>query len=1135
MKPLRLLGLLGLILAATLVTAIAWLLLTPEGARWSLDQAQQRLPALHIEGVDGHWLSGLELQRVEWRDDTVEVELQNLKFQWQPSALLSGSIDIHRLRISHARVYLLQGETDIVEDDSPLQLPALSLPAVLQLRRVKLDHLELLTGPDRATADTQTLRDLRFAGHWWHHNLRIHQLQLRHALGEASLEGRVSLRDDYPLRARLEARLADPVAALSPEPPQLSLETRGNLRELTFNGHLGPEPALRFEGQAALLDSKLPFMASIHLDERYQGPLPEGSHVSLLELAIEGNLERIRGSTRIQLDTTWLDAHLDADCSLQTGSTDWDCSGHLASSAPKEPLPPLDGPISLAWRAAGNLAQGPLVEADLTEVRGRVAGHPVEGALTLGTDDGSLWTLRTLKLAAGENRLHAHGQLGADNDLHLTLDLPALSELAPVTSGAARLALHLHGPGDRANATGQLQLENLGHETFTLADAALDFDIRGLGRESSRIQARINQLQAQEIPALSGTLAAEGDLESMRLRSAWRANDIASLDLGCKLSHRAPRWQLQCPTLDGAWLRSPGIEAGLSRPLTLDWDPSTQQLDLQPFCIQADPAQACLEQSLRVVQGTPGPATVSVRDLPLAWWRDLLPPGLTLDDRSLLNASLRLRSLEPMSLQLQAEVPLLAATLHMDEDSRELVYRDVSLRGEWQDDSLQLHLDADSDGLGQLTAQLQITDPRSERLLQGEARISQLQLEAISWAAPDLERLQGLLDGRVNLSGDLARPVIEGEITLGEGVLIAPLLRDPISPLQARLQFTGERGELQAEYQSGPGQGTLSGTLDWSQGGEDWRGRLALRAGKLALQPLPDSVLSISPDLELNLRPGHLELSGRVDVDEADLQINELPPGTANVSSDARMIGEEEQEAAWRIRASTRVDLGPAFRFRGFGADAWLAGQIDVHHDSAGLTGGEGEVTITRGRYRAYGQRLVVRRGSFVFSGPLDNPDLDLEAIRELPPGSDIEAGLQVSGSLQNPRAQLFSRPAMPESHIAYVLMTGRAPSGWEGENLSAGSALLSLGLAGGEGQAAELAERFGISDFQIATLTDADGSEAQLSGYLSPRLYVRYGVGMGERANSLTLQYRLTRRLLVEAVSGIDSALDLVYSFERR
>jgi translocation and assembly module TamB len=49
-------------------------------------------------------------------------------------------------------------------------------------------------------------------------------------------------------------------------------------------------------------------------------------------------------------------------------------------------------------------------------------------------------------------------------------------------------------------------------------------------------------------------------------------------------------------------------------------------------------------------------------------------------------------------------------------------------------------------------------------------------------------------------------------------------------------------------------------------------------------------------------------------------------------------------------------------------------------------------------------------------------------------------------------------------------------------------------------------------------------------SGRLTDRLTLRYGVGVFESANNVALRYRLTKRIFLEAASGLASSLDVFY-----
>ena len=59
-------------------------------------------------------------------------------------------------------------------------------------------------------------------------------------------------------------------------------------------------------------------------------------------------------------------------------------------------------------------------------------------------------------------------------------------------------------------------------------------------------------------------------------------------------------------------------------------------------------------------------------------------------------------------------------------------------------------------------------------------------------------------------------------------------------------------------------------------------------------------------------------------------------------------------------------------------------------------------------------------------------------------------------------------------------------------------------------------------------------GEESQVvvTGNLTDRLSIGYGVGVFSPIAELTLRYKLWRNLYLEAVSGASQAVDLVYTF---
>ena len=53
------------------------------------------------------------------------------------------------------------------------------------------------------------------------------------------------------------------------------------------------------------------------------------------------------------------------------------------------------------------------------------------------------------------------------------------------------------------------------------------------------------------------------------------------------------------------------------------------------------------------------------------------------------------------------------------------------------------------------------------------------------------------------------------------------------------------------------------------------------------------------------------------------------------------------------------------------------------------------------------------------------------------------------------------------------------------------------------------------------------------VSGYLSPRLQVKYGVGIFSQFGEFTLRYRVLQQVYVEAVQGLATSVDVLYKME--
>jgi translocation and assembly module TamB len=290
----------------------------------------------------------------------------------------------------------------------------------------------------------------------------------------------------------------------------------------------------------------------------------------------------------------------------------------------------------------------------------------------------------------------------------------------------------------------------------------------------------------------------------------------------------------------------------------------------------------------------------------------------------------------------------------------------------------------------------------------------------------------------------------------------------------------------------------------------------------ITVQEVPQQVVSQSDDVVV-IR--HSEEGGKTDI-QADGADDRL--GAA--LHDGEQGGETQ---AWGVDAELEVSFGEELKLDAFGVTGGLAGAMRVVQAPESPLAAFGELSIVDGEYRAYGQRLEIRRGLVMFNGPLDRPELDIEALRRIE-RDQVSAGLRVTGSAREPSVTIFSEPAMSDADALSYMIRGR-PLGAEGPGSDAmlARAALALGIYGAQSTVGGVAGKLGVEEFEIEAVGEGDEAQVVVSGYVRPNLYVAYGVGVFQPLNTVTLRYYLTWQLYLEAVSSEESALDLMYRFD--
>lgn len=410
-------------------------------------------------------------------------------------------------------------------------------------------------------------------------------------------------------------------------------------------------------------------------------------------------------------------------------------------------------------------------------------------------------------------------------------------------------------------------------------------------------------------------------------------------------------------------------------------------------------------------------------------------------------------------------------------------------------------------------------------------------------------RLGGRLDARAQMGGTLGGPRFSGRVT-GDNLSASQLL-EGIAVSQGRLvlELEGERARLlELSLQDGlGGQLRVTGQAEL---GEQPLANLDATATRFAALQRVDRRVVVSGQLQARLAQDDVQARGQLRVDEGLIDISRSDAPT--IGDDVRVInrpgvpddpeeagGRNGRDVQRRVDVAVGIDLGERLRLRGRGLEATLMGQLRFT-TPANRPSLSGTINVRDGVYAAYGQKLVIDRGGITFTGPIENPRLDLRAMRAQSPAAqadDVKVGVTITGTAQDPRIRLYSEPAMSETEKLSWLLLGRAPTGLDGADIgllqTAAVALLS---GEGGGPSDTLVSRLGLDELSIRQ-TDGTVRETvvNVGKQVSERWYVGYERNLNATAGNWQLIYRVAQRFTLRAQAGEDNALDLIWQFRWR
>jgi translocation and assembly module TamB len=439
---------------------------------------------------------------------------------------------------------------------------------------------------------------------------------------------------------------------------------------------------------------------------------------------------------------------------------------------------------------------------------------------------------------------------------------------------------------------------------------------------------------------------------------------------------------------------------------------------------------------------------------------------------------------------------------------------------------------------------LQTVGPAST--LAGTVTVDVPRLKSLEALSGPQYAFDGRLAAALRLGGTVGAPLLAGTI---DGDNLAVTLYDiglRLTDGTVRVALDQNTVELKhVEFHGGDGKITATGNVKLDESDPNLTGKIV--ADKLQLFASPERTLVVSGDASIANENKQVVIRGKFRVDRG---LFDLPKAGAPVLGDDVVVIRRKDQRAVKTAATpvvpeTRpaskfspvidltVDLGNNFRFRGAGADLLLAGQIGVKSEPLVPLKATGTVRVTDGTYEAFGRKLDIERGIINFNGPIDNPNMNIRAMRR---NQEVEAGVEVTGTVRLPRVRLVSEPNVPdEDKLSWLMFGYGAESAGAGQQRQLGGAALggaALGLIGGKAGKG-IVSHFGIDEFSIGPSTAGlnDQQVVSMGKAITDQISVGYEQSLTSASNVVKLTWQFSRRWSLIAKGGSINGLSVLFN----
>ena len=1144
MRALKRTALLALLTAVILSITLAWLVRTEQGSRWLLQQGLRFAPvAIEASGITGTLAEGLGVESLFIALPLVEIRVTEIVVSWTPASLLAGIVDINSALIAELSIDILESTADPSDqfgdkaagdtsrDSIDDQLFWLQIPIHIYIESGQLDKLRI---------DEAEFENLSVAGTIGHGRLDIETAAAQ--IAGVNLKASGELAGPGPGRLQVDASWEMPAeningkGSFSGDIDKLAFTHVINVPEVVnFNGFIfdlftGPRlegkadwNSVRLPGETVLYSNK----GNITINSDFVSVHVNGSNIVQLEDWPQApmQLKAFADLKAVTIETYAIDI-FDGRVT-GTGQIDYGdgLQGRLAINAEQidTALINSDLPGELGFDAVYLIESAAAFAIDVSRMNAKIVDRDVAGNGRVQWRDAKLAEI-CANINAGPNKLSAGVKLGKQMAGKLDASAPELAVLWPGLQGALDASVTLGGSQEKPQLRVAAKASSVTFGTHSFDSFSLNGELKGNDQLAASLAATGlvagDQQLGKLVYTMAGTLAenrstlslSDGVVDvELRASGGWDGEYLTQrFDFGRVQPDGFDSWSLQ---------QNPELRL------------SAASGQVSAHCWKQQKAGICINASNWDADSLQ--SAVVINDFALATLKPLLAEGFTVDGT--VDADLKLVR---VSAGLQGELhwrqsrTLLSYADDIDEFQTVLDEVLIDLFTDSTQTSLTARISGEQ-GLN-MNATAKVSGPLvADSPLQASAKG---RLPDIGLLRPLLQRalnpgeLQGELTVALDVAGSLGDPLFTGGANLADGSLGLVAAGVVLSDINITAQSVGsDKLQVTGQLRSGNGRADILGEIRAVED-TDLVADIRISGQNLATVRIPDLSVDTSPDLKLHIAEDVFDISGTLLIPTASAEIRTLPTSAVPRSADVIVHTQEgavEQQQGTIVTGNIEVVLGDDVRFSGFGLTSRLEGGLRLTQSRGGFLRSGGTVRVRDGFLTGYGKELRVDRGELTFTGPMDDPLINIQVSREsIYEGRQYTIGLRLTGTAQNVKTEPFSRPTMSERDVISFLLLDRPAS----SDSDASGAALALGL---QQLLPDQSGRFGLDEVSFET-NDANEAAMVAGKRINENIYVRYVFGSLGQPGAFRIRYRLGRGFSLEASTGASQSLDLIYLLER-